>query len=1004
MALRWQNTKDGLKVILNLNDTKIEAITNNFKDFTGANTSIGAVTDGSNNSKSEISEFKYSDKVTNDSIIKDELTLVKNSKSGFIENTTEVFPLEGNSAGLNGSKAIIDKSKVIENGNNIANYIVDSRELAYNLGIRNNQGNINLWFNTKEKDKLRYILYSKSIDNGILTAYINAQNKIDIALRDKASNWKVVKTLDETIEINKDYMLNLGWSGTNESINLTINLNDKKYTVTTGDYINFSGAKTHIGSADGTSSLSGEVRQLIYSNNYIGDEAVKTIYQKGKGNYLKVKSENGYTYENDRIKTINHNGFNYKFNYDKAGNNSEVLVGTQKLITNNYNLLTGNLDSSTYGNGHSVTYQYDELDRLIGKKFNGDTENRYTYDYDANGNLALQKDNTTGISTRYLYDFSNRLSKVTDSNNNTFKLNYDLNSNVSDFEENYNNVNNFKTSYVYDKDNKLKEVNYTTENVPKKIQLNYDTLGRLNTKTINTGSTTYNTSVTYVKGYAERETNLVSSYTNGSKKIQYSYDELKNIKSIVENGKTTTFTYNDLNELVREDNGTLNKTITYEYDAGGNILSKKEYAYTTGTLGTADKTINYSYGDANWKDKLTAYDGKAITYDAIGNPLTYDGYTYSWEGGRRLKSITGNNKNISYKYNDNGIRTEKTVNGVKTNYTLSGDSVLLETTNDEKIHYTYDSSNNLVSMNIASGSNPSISGEYFYIRNLQGDIIGLIDKNGTEVVSYTYDTWGKPISIEGSLKDTVGVKNPYRYRGYRYDTETGLYYLNSRYYNPEWGRFINADSVLGAKGELLSHNLFAYCMNDPVNLQDPSGHIAISTLIMIGGLIAWGAGTIYSAVKQKQATGKVDWLHAVSYGASWGYTAMTLGLAAVSVASMATALPSKGAINSVDKGSDVTKVANKAIPKVNIPQNARDIANYVDNHNGAPPLGYKGGRIFSNDGRGGGQILPQITTYKEYDINPFIKGQNRGLERIVNGGDGSWWYTWDHYKNFIKFK
>ncbi|WP_343777591.1 RHS repeat-associated core domain-containing protein, partial [Clostridium sartagoforme] len=236
--------------------------------------------------------------------------------------------------------------------------------------------------------------------------------------------------------------------------------------------------------------------------------------------------------------------------------------------------------------------------------------------------------------------------------------------------------------------------------------------------------------------------------------------------------------------------------------------------------GTADKTINYSYGDANWKDKLTAYDGKAITYDAIGNPLTYDGYTYSWEGGRRLKSITGNNKNISYKYNDNGIRTEKTVNGVKTNYTLSGDSVLLETTNDEKIHYTYDSSNNLVSMNIASGSNPSISGEYFYIRNLQGDIIGLIDKNGTEVVSYTYDTWGKPISIEGSLKDTVGVKNPYRYRGYRYDSETGLYYLNARYYNAEWGRFINADTFLGIDGMLLSHNLFSYCMNNPVNHTD----------------------------------------------------------------------------------------------------------------------------------------------------------------------------------------
>ena len=303
-----------------------------------------------------------------------------------------------------------------------------------------------------------------------------------------------------------------------------------------------------------------------------------------------------------------------------------------------------------------------------------------------------------------------------------------------------------------------------------------------------------------------------------------------------------------------------------EYDAGGNILSKKEYAYTTGTLGTAAKTINYSYDDTSWKDKLTSYDGKAITYDEIGNPLTYDGDTYSWEGGRRLKEITGNNKNISYKYNDNGIRTEKTVNGVKTSYILSGDSVLLETTNDEKIHYTYDSSNNLIGMNISGSSDSSINGEYYYIRNLQGDIIGLIDKNGTEVVSYTYDTWGKPISIEGSLKDTVGVKNPYRYRGYRYDSETGLYYLNARYYNPELGRFINADAIGGEIGTVLSHNGFAYCMNNPVNMEDPSGNIAWWAVGAVIGAIAGGiAGAVYSYKK----TGSVDWRY-VAGGAVGG--------------------------------------------------------------------------------------------------------------------------------------
>ena len=108
--------------------------------------------------------------------------------------------------------------------------------------------------------------------------------------------------------------------------------------------------------------------------------------------------------------------------------------------------------------------------------------------------------------------------------------------------------------------------------------------------------------------------------------------------------------------------------------------------------------------------------------------------------------------------------------------------------------------------------------EYFYIRNVQNDVIGLHDSEGKVVVNYSYDTWGNIVSISGSLKDSVGVKNPYRYRGYRYDEETGLYYLQSRYYNAEWGRFINADALIGQPGDLLSFNMFAYCKNNPVNM------------------------------------------------------------------------------------------------------------------------------------------------------------------------------------------
>jgi len=121
----------------------------------------------------------------------------------------------------------------------------------------------------------------------------------------------------------------------------------------------------------------------------------------------------------------------------------------------------------------------------------------------------------------------------------------------------------------------------------------------------------------------------------------------------------------------------------------------------------------------------------------------------------------------------------------------------------------------------------NLNGTDYYVRNAQGDIIGLIDKAGSEVVNYTYDSWGKLVSIDGSLKDAVRVKNPYRYRGYRYDSETGLYYLQSRYYNAEVGRFLNINAILGDTGEILSHNLFSYCENNQVNFVDNDGYCKI---------------------------------------------------------------------------------------------------------------------------------------------------------------------------------
>jgi len=208
----------------------------------------------------------------------------------------------------------------------------------------------------------------------------------------------------------------------------------------------------------------------------------------------------------------------------------------------------------------------------------------------------------------------------------------------------------------------------------------------------------------------------------------------------------------------------------YAYDIGGNITAKTEYAYTTGTPSNPTKTYTYAY-DSTWKDKLASYDGKSVTYDAIGNPLTYDGWTYTWQKGRQLASASKTGTSATYKYNDAGIRTEKTVNGVTTKYHLINGRVTCETNNaasPDTIYYTYSSAGALTGITLNGTT-------YYYIRNGQGDITGLFDSSGTQVVSYTYDTWGRLISTTGSLANTVGLKNPYRYRGYRCDTETGLY-------------------------------------------------------------------------------------------------------------------------------------------------------------------------------------------------------------------------------------
>ena len=304
--------------------------------------------------------------------------------------------------------------------------------------------------------------------------------------------------------------------------------------------------------------------------------------------------------------------------------------------------------------------------------------------------------------------------------------------------------------------------------------------------------------------------------------FEYGYDSAGNIALLRMGGKTTTYRYNALQQLVRENNQAAGKTWLYTYDAGGNILTKKEYAYTTGTVGTVQKTINYTYGNNQWKDLLTAYNGKTISSDAVGN-MTSDGtWTYTWEHGKQLAGQSKSGTTISYAYGADGMHLKKTVGSTTYTYAYNG-SLLTNVASSagQNVHIRYDSEGKPVHMQYNKDGD-----EYYYMLDAQGNVVGLVDGSGKLVVEYTYDAWGQLLSMTGSRANDLGKANPLRYRSYVYDDETGMYYLGSRYYNPTMCRFINADSVSvvhEASGKLTDKNLFAYCDKNPVMRKDGGG-------------------------------------------------------------------------------------------------------------------------------------------------------------------------------------
>lgn len=560
------------------------------------------------------------------------------------------------------------------------------------------------------------------------------------------------------------------------------------------------------------------------SYRYDAAQRLSAVSQKVTIGNVQKTVTNAYTYKNDRLASISHNGFAYGFTYDAFGNMLRASIDkketdaeySHELVRYEYEEKNGNLAKTIYSNGDYIRYEYDSMDRIQMSYYHSasaSAEKRMNhYVYDRSGNLAKVQAYLAGKTYDLEYDFLDRLMRVTDESGQRYQYFYDANNNMTELRV-YSDEYGTKTNYSYDKDSRETKTKIMSG---KERTVTYDSCGRV-------AKTEWNTTnpLTLTYGYYSPDKQvgtLPRKITVGSRTLSYTYDANGNITAITDTKGSSTvkesYVYDELNRLIRENSQTQKKTFTYEYDLGGNLVKVCEYPYTTGTLPTKPSATETGTFGQVWRDKLMKWNGVVMQYDSIGNMTKKGNTTFTWTQGRKLESVN-NGKKIRYYYDHAGNRVKKTVDNVTTEYCMAGDLLVTEKGEGRRIWYYYDSAANPVSMRV-SGK------DYFYVRNLQNDVIALIDDTGETVVEYKYNSWGKILSITGSKAGTIGKINPFRYRGYYYDEETGMYYLKNRYYDPEIRRFISADSYISGFNSTMC-NVFCYCGNNPVSNSDPEG-------------------------------------------------------------------------------------------------------------------------------------------------------------------------------------
>lgn len=552
-----------------------------------------------------------------------------------------------------------------------------------------------------------------------------------------------------------------------------------------------------------------------------------------------------------RTKTIDHNGVVTSFEYSGSSYDDTSYVYPSNTSINGvqfYGYRADKIVTTAYG--ISTETYYDKKGRLFEIKEGSTDKYRANYDSDLLQKEFIRKNNSSsiGLFRNYAYDAYHRPDCIDTFDNGNISLTenygYDDYGKVTGKTLNFfGGEYDYYYSYSEDSRHILKTISIFDDYV---IHPFIDENARYTGREIfDSNNNLLQKERIIYRQIGEHSTNMPSSvyydsFTNGVKtsttNTKYKYDASNNITEIRENDVLVNkYYYDTLNRLIREDNRKLNKSFFFTYDNNGNLLTKKETNYTLAKkdeISSFDNVLNCLYDG----DELISFDGESITYDQYNRPINYRGVTMSWD--RNKLTQFGS---VSFAYDGLGRRISK-----------------------GSISYLYDSSGQLIGQNnqgdtlIFAYDYSGIVGfkydgvEYIYKKNIQGDVIGIIRVDSNQLVaSYVYDAWGNHVVLDANGNEItdhshIGFINPFRYRSYYFDDETGFYYLKSRYYDPQTCRFISMDSLDYLNPERVNGlNLWIYCFDNPVCCLDPTGRVVITlSAILWAAVIGLVAGAI----------------------------------------------------------------------------------------------------------------------------------------------------------------